>query len=85
MGPGGDVNTTLPLILSIVAGTVCCCLPLGVGGLVFSLQANTAKKMGDMATAQSKAKTATIMAIVGMVGGVILITVVGVMQVLQNN
>jgi hypothetical protein len=84
MGPGGDVNTTLPLVLSIVT-LACCCLPLGVGGLVFSLQANTAKKMGDMATAQSKAKTALIMAIVGMVGGVIIYTVYGVMMAMQSN
>jgi hypothetical protein len=63
---GGDVNTTLPLILSIVS-LFCCGLGtlLGIGGLVLSLQAGTAKKNGDLVTAQAKAKTATILAAVG--------------------
>lgn len=65
-GAGGDVNTTLPLILSIVA-LFCCGLGtlLGIGGLVLSMQAGTAKKNGDLVTAQAKAKTATILAGVG--------------------
>lgn len=83
MGAGGDVNTTLPLVLSIIA-TVCCCLPLGIGGIVFSMQANTAKKAGDMVTAQSKAKTALIMAIVGMVGGALIYTVYGIVMAMNN-
>jgi len=83
--PGGaDVNTTLPLVLSIIA-TVCCCLPLGIGGIVFSMQANTAKKAGDMVTAQSKAKTALIMAIVGIVVGGLGGTVYGVLTAMANS
>lgn len=70
MPPGGDVNTTIPLVMSIVC-TLCCCLPVGVGGIVFSMQANTAKKNGDMVTAGQKAKTAMIISGVGMGLGLI--------------
>jgi hypothetical protein len=76
MVPGGaDVNTTLPLILSLVS-TFCCfygvvSFILGVIGIVFSIQAMNLQKIGDIEQARSKAKTATILAAVGMVLGVI--------------
>jgi hypothetical protein len=66
MGPGmgDDINTTLPLAMSIVAMIFCCGLSffLGVGGLVLAIQAGNAKKTGDIETARNKAKTATILA-----------------------
>jgi ABC-type Fe3+ transport system permease subunit len=83
MAPGADVNTTLPLVLSIVC-LACCCLPLGIGGLVFAMNANNAKKTGDLATAQAKAKTSLILSIIGMVGGVIIGTVYGVLMAMNN-
>ena len=83
MAPGGDVNTTLPLVLSIIC-LACCCLPLGIGGLIFAMNANNAKKAGDLATAQAKAKTSLILSIVGMVGGVIIGTVYGVVVAMNN-
>ncbi|MDB4993146.1 MAG: hypothetical protein JWM74_578 [Myxococcaceae bacterium] len=76
-GQGGDVNTTLPLILNIVAMIFCCGLGtiLGIVGLIFAIQAGSAKKQGDMETARGKAKTSLILAIVafvlGLVGGII--------------
>ena len=76
-GAGGDVNTTLPLILNIVAMIFCCGLGtiLGIVGLIFAIQAGNAKKTGDMETARGKAKTSLILAIVafvlGLVGGII--------------
>ncbi|MEO8797383.1 MAG: CD225/dispanin family protein, partial [Polyangiaceae bacterium] len=75
MGPGmgQDINTTLPLILSIVAAIFCCgiSLILGIIGIVFSIQAGNAKKTGDIETARSKAKTATILAIAALVLGLV--------------
>ncbi len=66
-GQGGEVNTTLPLVLSIVQ-TVLCCNPLfGIIALVFAIQANNAKKTGDVVTAAAKAKTALIIVGVGFV------------------
>ncbi len=76
MVPAGDVNTTLPLVLSVVS-LFCCGLGtlLGIGGLVLAIQAKNAQKMGDLATAQQKAKLSTILAAVGigvgLLGGVV--------------
>ncbi len=75
MGPGmgDDINTTLPMILSIVAMIFCCGISffLGVGGLVLSIQAGNSKKTGDMESARSKAKTALILAIAALAIGVL--------------
>ena len=73
---GDDINTTLPLILSIIS--LACCwgaagisFILGVIGLVFAIQAGNAKKTGDMETARNKAKTSLMLAVIGMVLGVV--------------
>jgi hypothetical protein len=84
MGPAGDVNTTLTMILSIVT-LACCCTPLGIFALVNVMNANNAKKTGDLATAQAKNKSALTMAIIGMVGGLIIWTAVIIMQVVANS
>lgn len=71
-GAGGDVNTTLPLILGILS-CFCCGISfvLGVVAIVFTQQAKSAKASGDMATAQQKAKLATILGGVGIGIGVL--------------
>ena len=64
-GQGGvEVNTTLPLVISIVS-CLCCGLSFvgGVIGIVLSLQAKTAKEHGDMEVAQKKARLALILPI----------------------
>jgi hypothetical protein len=80
-GAGGDVNTTLPLVLSIVQLVFCCNLLFGGIGLVFAIQAGNAKKTGDLETARSKAKTAMIVIIVG---AVLEFLVGGITSVLAN-
>lgn len=84
MAGGPDVNTTLPLVLSIICIACCGCVPMGVGGLIFAMNANNAKKTGDFATAQSKAKTSLILSIVGMVAAAIIWTVYGVFMAMNN-
>ena len=66
----GDVNTWL--WQSIVA-TVLCCLPAGVVGIVFAAQANSAKNVGDVATAREKARIARIWTLVSVGIGVVVI------------
>jgi hypothetical protein len=75
-GAGGDVNTTLPMILNIVGFFICVntCLAdiLFVIGFVFAIQAGNMKKTGDVEGARGKAKSAMTMAIIGYVVGVVL-------------
>jgi hypothetical protein len=82
-GAGGDVNTTLPLVLSIVELVLCCNVLFGVLGLVFAIQAGNAKKAGDLETARSKAKLSMIIVLVGAgleTIGIILNVVAGAMH-----
>ena len=64
-GAGGDVNTTLPLVLSIVELVLCCNVLFGVISLIFAIQAGNAKKAGDLETARQKAKLSLIICLVG--------------------
>lgn len=66
----GNVDTWL--WQSIVA-TVLCCLPAGVVGIVFAAQANSAKNVGDVATAREKARIARIWTLVSVGFGVVVI------------
>lgn len=74
-GAGGDVNTTLPLILNIVGalfcGGTCVGFILAIVGIVFAVQAGNAKNSGDIMTAKAKAKTSMLMAIITAVIGVL--------------
>ena len=68
-GAGGDVNTTLPLVLSIVQTVLCCGLGtiFGIISLIFAIMAGSAKKTGDLESARKKAKLSIILFIVGTV------------------
>jgi hypothetical protein len=78
-GAGGDVNTTLPLILNIVGalfcGGTCIGFILAIVGIVFAVQAGNAKNAGDIVTAKAKVKTSMIMfivtAVLGVIGGIL--------------
>jgi hypothetical protein len=65
-GAGGDVNTTLPLVLAIVGWFLCATHIFGIIAFIFALQAGTAKKMGDMEGARKKSKLSIILSIVGL-------------------
>jgi uncharacterized membrane protein len=75
-GAGGDVNTTLPLILNIVGFFFCfnTCLAdiLFIVGFVFAIQGGNMKKSGDIDGARAKTKSAMTMAIIGFVLGIVL-------------
>jgi hypothetical protein len=56
-----------PWLWQSIVATILCCLPAGIAGIVFAAQAQSAMGVGDMATAQNKARMAknwTIAAIV---------------------
>jgi len=62
--PAENVDTTMPLVLSIIC-TVLCCLPLGVVGIVFAAMAMGAKNSGDFVGAADKARKARLFALIG--------------------
>lgn len=64
-------NSTTLLILSIVE-IICCCLPLGVVALVFSILGMNAEKSGDFQKAADHLKLAKIFVIIGIAGGLII-------------
>ena len=61
--PQKPVNWVPYLILSIIS-TLCCCLPFGVVGIVFSAKINSAMLAGNLEEAQNNAKMARIWIIV---------------------
>ena len=72
-GAGGDVNTTLPLVLAILTIIPCCNIFFGIPALILAILAMNAKKAGNLDDARSKAKISIILSVVGwaltLVGG----------------
>jgi hypothetical protein len=82
-GAGGDVNTTLTMILNGVGFFLCCGLAsiFFCIGFIFAIQAGNMKKTGDVMGAQAKNKSAMTMAIIGGVLGVLGYIVAVILQV----
>ena len=68
--PQRPVNWVPYLILSIIS-TLCCCLPFGVVGIVFSAKINSAMLAGNLEEAQNNAKMARIWIIVSFAIGLL--------------
>ena len=68
--PQKPVNWVPYLILSIIS-TLCCCLPVGVVGIVFSAKINSAMLAGNLEEAQNNAKMARIWIIVSFAIGIL--------------
>ena len=68
--PQEPVNWVPYLILSIIS-TLCCCLPFGVVGIVFSEKINSAMLAGNLEEAQNNAKMARIWIIVSFAIGLL--------------
>jgi len=76
-GPGNPTpGTQIPNYLwqSIVV-TLCCCLPLGVVGIIFAAQVNTKLAQGDVAGAMEASKKAKMFTLLGAAIGVVLIAI----------
>jgi hypothetical protein len=71
-----SVNATPYIVWSII-NLVCCCMPLGIAGLIFAIQINSASSYEE---AENKRKTAMILCIIGTVFGF----VIGVIYVLLS-
>jgi hypothetical protein len=83
-GAGGDVNTTTPLVLNILAALLCggtCVSSLvGIVGIVFAVQAGNAKKAGDVVGARAKAKLSMTMCIASVAIGVLGYALLGIFR-----
>jgi Interferon-induced transmembrane protein len=77
-GSGSDVDTTLPLVLSIVSTLLCCDPVLGVPAIVLAIQARNAANRGDIDLARKRARVAVILALVAIGAGFLLEVIEGV-------
>ena len=85
-GQKPEINYVPYLVLSIIS-TVCCCLPFGIVGIVFSVKINSAMNAGNYEEAAQNAKMAKIWTIVSFVVGLvagILYFIFGVMTGIDN-
>lgn len=69
---GSPVKVDTWLWQSIVA-TVCCCLPLGIVGIVFAAQAQSAVNVGNYSEGQEKARLAKIFSLISFGLGVVFV------------
>jgi hypothetical protein len=65
-GSGSDVDTTLPLILSIASTVLCCDPVLGLPAIVLAIQARNARNVGAIDLARKRARAALVLSIVSM-------------------
>jgi hypothetical protein len=68
-GSGNEVETTLPLVLSIAATLLCCNPILGLPAIILAIQARNAANMGAADLARKRARTARALAIAAIVLG----------------
>ena len=69
-GQKPEINYVPYLVLSIIS-TVCCCLPFGIVGIVFSVKINSAMNAGNYEEAVQNAKMAKTWTIVSFVVGLV--------------
>ena len=75
---GNDINTTLWLILGIVS-TVICCMPTGIGTIIYSIQASNCVRSGMFERAKRKLRTAKIWFFIGI--GIIAVLMLAAMVI----
>ena len=70
--PTGVVPVQIPNYLwqSIVV-TLCCCLPLGIVGIIFAAQVNDKIRQGDIAGAMEASKNAKKWTLIGFIVGIV--------------
>jgi hypothetical protein len=64
-GAGGDVNTTLPIILGVLESILCCNALFGIGAIVLGVLASSDLKTGNIEDARNKVNIAYIVLGVG--------------------
>lgn len=64
-GPGPGAAPISNWLWQSIVVTLCCCLPLGVVGIIFAAQVNTKLAQGDVAGAQESARKAKMFTLLG--------------------
>lgn len=90
-GPTGAAGAPIPNYLwqSIVV-TLCCCLPLGVVGIIFAVQVNSKLAAGDVAGARDASQKAKMFTLIGLGLGLVVWIIyllffgAGVMQAIRE-
>ncbi|KAJ8391263.1 hypothetical protein AAFF_G00095300 [Aldrovandia affinis] len=78
---GTQNRTPVPTYLAwSICNTLCCCLPIGIAAIIFSTKVSGANNVGDTTRAQEASRTAKILNIVGLVVGILLITLIVVLR-----
>jgi hypothetical protein len=62
--------------------TVCCCVPLGIVGIVFAAQVNSKLAAGDIAGAQESANKAKKFTLIGIGVGLVVYIIVAIVETL---
>ncbi len=71
------------LVHAIVV-TLCCCLPLGIVGIIYASQVNTKLAVGDVAGARRASKLARTWTLVALILGIVSIGVVSGVSYFSN-
>ncbi|XP_054854096.1 synapse differentiation-inducing gene protein 1-like [Eublepharis macularius] len=77
----------IPTYLGLsIFNMLCCCLPMGIAALIYSLRVENASSIGDVDRASSSSRTARTLNIMGIVFGAIfiIITIVIYVVLLKN-
>jgi hypothetical protein len=70
-GSGPEVDTSLPLLLSIAATLLCCNPVLGLPAIVLAIQARNAANMGSADVARRRARAALVLSLVAAGAGLL--------------
>lgn len=79
-GYGGPPPVIADYLIWSIITTLCCCLPLGIAGIVFSVQCKSEMKIGKFAAAQEKSKYAFYCNLSGLILGLIINVIVFAVQ-----
>ncbi|XP_059184398.1 proline rich transmembrane protein 1B-like [Centropristis striata] len=67
-----------------IFNTLCCCLPLGIAAIIYSVKADSANTHGDGARALEASRTARTLNVIALVCGIILLIIFIVLKTQQK-
>lgn len=70
--PAGQMGSWTPVsIVWPIVATLCCCVPLGIVAIIFTVKANSAGSVGNLAEAEKSAKTAKTFLVLSVILGLV--------------